>query len=110
MKLYFKPTDHRNPDSEEATLLLIEAVDKWGTEDQLRMAQEEAGELIAAINQYLRQRIPLLDVAEEVADVLIMASQVAEIIDRSSPGLVDSLLGQKLHRLRTRLGNKTEPK
>lgn len=56
------------------------AVDKWGALPQLRMLQEECGELIAAINQMDRGRVGLDALAAELADVLICTVQAAHII------------------------------
>jgi len=105
MKISFRPANERDPGPEEAEELFEKAVEKWGTEPQLRMVQEEAAELIAEINRYLRQRTNDLDLAEEVADVLIMATQVAHILDQKHPGLVDRMIGHKL----TRLKNLVDP-
>jgi NTP pyrophosphatase (non-canonical NTP hydrolase) len=69
----------------------LSAVCKWGSTHQLRKAQEEMAECIAAIQQFLDTRINSETLADEVADVyitlasieLILRSQtVAEAIER----------------------------
>ena len=105
MKLDFKPSDKRDPNPETTPEIITKAVETFGEDAQLSMAQEEAAELIAAINQWKRGRVSDLDLAGEVADVLITAVQVAEVLDRRCPNLVDSLVGQKLQRLKNRLGS-----
>lgn len=100
MKISFRPANERDPGPEEAADIFDKAMKKWGTESQFRMAQEEAAELIAEINRNLRQRTNNLDLAEEVADVLITTTQIAHILDQKHPGLVDRMIGHKLTRLK----------
>ena len=58
-----------------------QAVGKWGEEAQLRQAQEEAAELIVAINHYLRGRALSLDhLVRELADMRIMMEQLEFIL------------------------------
>jgi len=82
------------------TELYEQAIEKWGTRPQLRMAQEECAELISAINRLLRDRTDIYPVAEEVADVLIMAEQTRIIV---GSGLVDRIKKEKLDRLKHRI-------
>jgi len=77
--------------------LLREAVSKLGSINQLRQAQEEAGELIAAINQYSRGRIGPSVLAEEIADMEIMIEQARVIVGDAA---VDEHKKFKLQRLR----------
>ena len=77
-----------------------EAIARWGAESQLRMAQEECGELIAAINRFDRQRCGPEAVAEEIADVLITCEQAALLVGE---GLVAKAKAAKLERLKARL-------
>ncbi len=60
--------------------ILQQAVKKWGIDFQMMMAQEECGELIAAISQFKRGRKDKKQLAEEIADVEIMCSQLRIII------------------------------
>ncbi|MFM6055708.1 MAG: hypothetical protein ACKPA7_29540, partial [Sphaerospermopsis kisseleviana] len=56
--------------------LAFEAVKKWGNEPQLSQATEELAELIVVINHYRRGRADATEVAEEVADFLLMLEQI----------------------------------
>lgn len=73
------------------------AIAKWGLSAQVSMAMGECGELIAALNRYFVQnRGEQYDVAEEIADVEIMCTQLREIIGHD---LVNSIKMKKLERL-----------
>jgi len=81
------------------------AAELWGKEAQLGMVMEECAELISAISRYFRARTGCAPVAEEVADVLIMAEQARLII---GPTLVDEFKKQKLERLEQRINDTEE--
>lgn len=57
-----------------------QAIDAWGVQAQAGMVAEECGELVAALNQFLRGRVSGVSVLREIADVQIMLSQAEEII------------------------------
>ena len=58
-----------------------EALDKFGSEKQLRMLQEECAELIVAVSHYCRERVTgISELKEELADVYIMVGQIIEFI------------------------------
>lgn len=76
------------------------AVKAWGPESQVRMAQEEAAELIAALNQFSRGRLPIEAVADEVADVIIMCAQLRVMLGGER---VDAAVLRKLERLEGRI-------
>lgn len=59
-----------------------QAVDTFGADHQIGMLHEEVGELLAAINQYARGRVGKDAVVTEIADVMIMCEQMAEIFGR----------------------------
>jgi NTP pyrophosphatase (non-canonical NTP hydrolase) len=59
-----------------------QAVDTFGADHQIGMLHEEVGELLAAINQYARGRVEKDAVVTEIADVMIMCEQMAEIFGR----------------------------
>lgn len=80
--------------------LLEQVIAHWGVESQLRMLQEECGELVAAVNRAGRRRIELKELAGEVADVMIMCQQARIIVGAD---LVDEARLAKLARLRERL-------
>ncbi len=92
-------------------LLMMDALKKWGKDSQLSMAMGECGELIAAINRkYTQGRGNLDDVAEEVADVMIMMEQMTLIILlEAEQDLVHSHLIEKQQRLRKVLHPTSNP-
>lgn len=59
-----------------------QAVNTFGADNQIGMLHEEVGELLAAINQYARGRVKKDAVVTEIADVMIMCEQMAEIFGR----------------------------
>ena len=73
----------------------------WGADAQFNMACEEVGELISALNKYRRGRITdEKEVITEIADVQIMAEQLAEFF--GSAGVLREK-ERKLQRLALRL-------
>lgn len=78
-----------------------EAIRQWGVEKQLRQAQEECGELVAAINQYIRGTRRAEHVVTEIADVQIMVEQLIKVFGQAE---VASERHKKLTRLEDRLG------
>jgi len=77
-----------------------DALEMWGIEAQLRMLQEECGELVAAVNRFMRGRGDPHDVIEEIADVGLMIEEMKVIFDARE--LFDAE-GRKLQRLQKRL-------
>lgn len=78
------------------------AVEKYGTENQMRMLQEECGELIVATSHYLRKREYAEDeVVEELADVIIMCEQIKFALGITSRVAV--MIDRKLGRLASKL-------
>lgn len=53
------------------------AIQMFGFEKQTGMLSEECGELLSSINKFKRGRIGREEVAEEIADVIIMCVQMA---------------------------------
>lgn len=51
------------------------ALEKWGKEAQINMVYEEAGELITAISQFIRGRVDINDVIDEIVDIKLMIEQ-----------------------------------
>lgn len=105
MRLDFLPSDRRDPNAEDLQDLLKQAASLWGSDCQLRRAQEEAADFIASVNKYSRDEIHMTDLAYDVATNLVMTMQVIEILETEAPGLVDSMVGQILHRLRMKIQN-----
>lgn len=77
----------------------------WGAEFHMRLVQEECAELIAAINQYDRGRGTLEEVAEEVADVVLVIGAARAIVGET---LVDGFVLGKLQRLEERIAKNSE--
>jgi len=61
-----------NPNSE----LYQKWLKHFGEETQMRMAQEECGELIAAISHFIRGKKGACDLLQEIADVEILIEQL----------------------------------
>lgn len=88
-------------DSLELNTLYYECIEFWGPERQLRMLQEECGELIVAISHFLRERPGGLEnLTEELADVRLMGDQITsyvgkekvmDVIDYKSDRVADRL-------------------
>jgi NTP pyrophosphatase (non-canonical NTP hydrolase) len=76
--------------------ILKSAIETFGREAQKRQAQEELSELITAISHEIRGR-KNENVAEEIADVLIMLQQLVIIYDNAEQ--VAKFQNEKLHRL-----------
>jgi NTP pyrophosphatase (non-canonical NTP hydrolase) len=87
-----------------ARKLYESAIEAWGQDAQLRLLQEECGELVASISRLNRGRCDSQRVAEEIADVIIMCEQARLIV---GPLAVDAHLADKLHRLGKRLAEVT---
>ena len=99
--------------------LLQKALDKWGVEKQLRLAQEELAELIVAISKLLRYSKPNsnkttqlrsvnisteeFNLIDELADVTIVLEQIKIILDPHDIGLLDKQINFKLKRLEKRI-------
>lgn len=85
--------------------ILLEAINTYGEESQLRMLQEECAELIVAVNHYLRGRIKAEDLVEEMADVRIMQDTVRMIMAKDSGAEVNlqEVIDKKMKRLKNRL-------
>ena len=81
------------------TELYDERLKATGAETQYMMAIEECSELIEAICHFRRGRIPARGIAEEVADVLLMACQLRHMI---GPKVVDKQVEFKIRRLKER--------
>jgi NTP pyrophosphatase (non-canonical NTP hydrolase) len=65
----------------------------------MRHLQEECGELVAAINQYLRGRISVKKLSVEIGDVLLLAHVMYEQFpDAVDKGVEDALVKLQ-HRL-----------
>ena len=81
------------------------AIKRWGGQAQLRMLQEECGELIVAVAHVLRKNKSLstTELADEIADVEIMCEQARVLLGDEGSDLVDRAKDAKLRRLQARL-------
>ena len=59
--------------------LFERAFNLWGADAQVKMLNEEIGELLAAIGKFDRSRVGVHDVITELADVSIMVEQMASL-------------------------------
>jgi NTP pyrophosphatase (non-canonical NTP hydrolase) len=83
----------------DETILELALV-RYGHVNQMLMAAEEASELTTSIMHFLRGRTTREDVASEIADVMITASQLRILIGRT---VVDRAIADKMARLEARL-------
>lgn len=81
--------------------ILRSALSRFGEEAQRTMLVEEVGELLTAIAQNKRGRVPESAVAEEIADVQIMLWQM-EMIYCNGVRL-DEIIDRKVKRLSERI-------
>lgn len=82
--------------------LFERAFNLWGADAQVKMLNEEIGELLAAMGKFDRRRVGVHDVITELADVSIMVEQMADLF-----GYEEFEKDYKLTRLEERL-NKYE--
>lgn len=86
-------------------VIIQQAIDTYGTSNQVNMAIEECAELINALEKYRRGRVTRNEVREEIADVQIMCAQLELIFGECKPERM-----RKIDRLRGRLENNKENK
>jgi len=87
-------------DAPAALVLYRRAIAAHGEESQFDMVVEECAELIVAIRHLARGRVSPLDVAEEIADVLITTRKLSLLV---GPQLVASCVRRKLQTLEERV-------
>lgn len=78
------------------------ALEEYGYDAQERMAVEEMAELTDALMKRRRGRATDTDVVTEIADVIVMATQLSLAYGRN---LVAEEIGRKVERLRRRMQN-----
>lgn len=93
--------------TEEQIKTMRRAIALFGKHDQTLKAIEELSELIKELSMLLSKSVQhdIAQVAEECADVLIMAKQVALMIDGTGTA-VDLYIDKKLSRLEKTLDSK----
>ncbi len=84
--------------------LYRDAIEIYGIDAQMNLLQEECGELVVAISHYRRGRVTLEKVAEELADVMIVARQITLGI---GPLSVNRWIREKVTRLMVKLAKHT---
>lgn len=82
-------------------------IQTYGKEAQIQMLFEEMAELQNAICKLSRGRGTVGDVCEEIADVMIMCFQMAQIFGAQA---VEQMAQYKMRRLKNRLNNVGEVK
>jgi len=82
----------------------LKAIELWGEDLQYGMLSEECGELLAAVNQWRRNRVSKAVVVEEIADVLIMIHQIMVTIGIDINGkILDDWIESKLFKMEEQL-------
>ncbi len=77
------------------------AIEKWGREAQFDQLVEECAELIAAVHHLRREKVTEQAVAEELADVLLMAGQMIYMLGEDT---VQKAVDTKIAKLKILLG------
>lgn len=86
--------------------VLQRAWEQWGTTDQLFQLFEELAETILAVNHHRRGRNTTEDVYSELADSIIMITQLSIMLGQDDGlGDVENHIEHKIKRLDKRLGN-----
>jgi len=76
------------------------AIATFGVESQIKKSIEEMGELIVELAHHLEKRDNVREVAEEIADVSIMISQLKIIFDAK---MIEEYERMKIERLKERV-------
>lgn len=76
--------------------LFVRLMRVYGPDAQISQTQEELAELIVDLSHVRRGRKDLPEAAEEIADVIIMVSQLARLLP---PGLLHDKIERKLSHL-----------
>ena len=87
--------------NKQKTATLKRAVDCFGETSQMIVTLEECSELQKEITKYLRGKRCPEDIAEEIADVLIMIGQIQVIYPDVSDTLINTFITKKLGRIET---------
>jgi len=101
-KYILTQVEGRNMDNNVVDPIVKEAIQVYGQEKQFHQCVEELGELIVAINHYLRNKPEARkEVAEELADVKLMIRQIEVMMDLEDE--VNHWIAVKLRRLAFKL-------
>ena len=102
-------TNNTNPPMEKLNSKLFDAEDRetferalemWGIDAQVDMAEEEAAEFVVASKHYARGKVDRDEMIDELADLRIMFEQLSMFIGRED---TEKRVGEKMDRLRERL-------
>lgn len=87
--------------------VLQKCLNRYGVEEQQRMAMEECAELIQAINKVHRKPSPenMNNLFEEIADVTIMIEQLKMIYLVHDCSTIERIIEEKIDRQKGRLEN-----
>lgn len=72
------------------------SLEKWGAEAQYDQAVEECAELIAVLKHFRRGKVGEAEVVSELADVVLMAGQLAYMFGEEK---VEQAVEEKLRKL-----------
>lgn len=89
--------------------ILQDAINTYGRNSQINIAMEELAELIQALSKFNRDTSDwntVDNISEEMADVIIMLSQLEIIFDNSED--IDTYIDNKLKRLYNRIKHAKE--
>jgi NTP pyrophosphatase (non-canonical NTP hydrolase) len=86
--------------NESQKSILVRAINHFGVDHQIDKAIEECGELVTALARRRLERSHREDIAEEIADVIIMMGQLRIIFGGE---FVDGIIDQKLQRLEKKM-------
>jgi len=90
-------------------VIYSKAIDEFGEDNQLSMAQEECGELVAAISHWNRGKIELPELLKEIADVEIMVGQLRLIFEEFNfKEIKDKAVNELLYKISENKGVKFE--
>lgn len=95
--------------AKQEEILLLRAISIYGIDSQFRMLQEECCELAHAVSKFMRNSSKPGDLETEIADVLIMISQVRLILEMregQQGDVVQEAVSHKLSRLAKRMDEK----
>lgn len=95
--------------SESDEEILQDAIDTYGRNSQINIAMEELAELIQALSKFNRDNSDwntVDNISEEMADVIIMLSQLEIIFGNSED--INTYIDSKLKRLYNRIKNVKE--
>ena len=96
-----KQRDEMTPEQKQRlTSACTRAVARYGATLQMNQLQEECAEYVVALSHMRRGRVGVNEVADEVADIVIMCEQAGQIFGGN---ILESAIERKLAKLEARL-------